>query len=92
MEREIKIKVLDKDLKGNYANLMRVSHTKEEFFLDFANILPGQDGVIVSRIITNPGHFKRMVLVLNDNLKKYEENFGKIEESQDLKTEFGFKV
>jgi hypothetical protein len=69
-------------MKGNYANNMFASHTKEEFILDFINIAffppPGQ-GVAVSRVITSPGHFKRMIAALNENLKKYEEQFGKIE-------------
>ncbi len=90
--QEIKIKVADEELKGKYANFMRVSHTKEEFVLDFANVLPNEGGMMVARIITSPGHLKRIVSALSENLKRYEENFGKIEQSQDPETEFGFKA
>lgn len=82
-QQNINIKIPDDVLKGTYSNNMFVSHTKEEFILDFTNITffppPGQ-GIATAKIITNPGHFKRMVAALTDNLKKYEEQFGKIED------------
>jgi hypothetical protein len=33
---------------------------------------------LVSRIIVSPGHVKRIVSALNDNLKKYEQKFGEV--------------
>lgn len=84
-QQNINIKIPDEQLKGNYANNMFASHTKEEFILDFINISffppPGQ-GIQTAKIITSPGHFKRMVAALQDNLKRYETQFGKIEEAQ----------
>jgi hypothetical protein len=41
--------------------------------------------------MTNPGHFKRMVNAMNENLKKYEDQFGEIKESAALEKEIGFK-
>ncbi|MEJ0021564.1 MAG: DUF3467 domain-containing protein [Candidatus Doudnabacteria bacterium] len=80
-QQNINVKITDDVLKGAYANNMFVSHTKEEFILDFINITffppPGQ-GIATAKVITNPGHFKRIVAALSDNLKKYEEQFGKI--------------
>lgn len=90
-EREIKIKVKDEDLKGVYANLMQVSHTKEEFVLDFFLVsLP--EGILTSRVIISPGHFKRMIKTLAENVAKYEEKFGKIEEAPGPETSLGFQV
>ena len=81
-QQNINIKIPDDILKGNYSNNLFISHTKEEFILDFINVSlfppPGQ-GIAVAKIITNPGHFKRMVAALTDNLNKYETQFGKIE-------------
>ena len=81
-QNNINIKIPDEILKGSYSNNVFISHTKEDFILDFINVSffppPGQ-GIAVAKVITNPGHFKRMVAALNDNLKKYEEQFGKIE-------------
>ncbi len=90
-KREIKIKITDEVMKGAYANFMKVSHTKEEFVLDFANIVP-PTGIISARVITSPGHLKRIIGALGYNLKKYEERFGKIEEAEGPKEEkVGFR-
>ena len=90
-KREIKIKITDDIMKGAYANFMKVSHTKEEFVLDFANIVP-PTGIISARVITSPGHLKRIIGALEYNLKKYEERFGKIKEAEGLKEEkVGFR-
>lgn len=74
----------DEDLKGRYANLMSVSHTGEEFVLDFFAVTPSSSGqargTLVSRVVTSPPHFKRIVAALEDNLEKYEAQFGDIEE------------
>lgn len=56
--KEIQIKAEDKILKGVYANVMYIAHTKEEFVLDFLNIFPPQRN-LVSRIFTSPGHIKK---------------------------------
>ena len=81
-QQNINIKMPDDMLKGVYSNNMFASHTKDEFILDFINVSffppPGQ-GIAVAKVITNPGHFKRMLAALNDNLKKYEDQFGKID-------------
>ena len=67
-------------IKGVYTNNMQVSHTKEEFILDFMNISHTPQLIsLVSKVITNPAHFKRIVAALQDNLKKYEDKFGVID-------------
>ncbi len=77
-QQNINIKIEDDILKGAYSNIMFASHNKEEFVLDFMSVF-GQQGIAVAKVITSPGHFKRIVAALNDNLKRYEEQFGKIE-------------
>lgn len=89
--KQIQIRAKDDDLKGSYSNLMQVVHTKEEFVLDFFNVT-GQAGVLASRVILSPGHFKRMLLALQDNLKKHEDAFGKIETADAPNNEVGFKA
>ena len=88
-EKEITIKINDDELRGVYANFMRVTHTKEEFVLDFANVVPPH-GIITSRVITSPGHFKRIVKALQENLRMYESRFGAIKEAEEPKKEIGF--
>lgn len=77
-QQNVNIKVDDATLKGAYSNLMFASHTKEEFVLDFMSVF-GPQGIQVAKILTSPGHFKRIVAALTDNLKKYEDQFGKVE-------------
>jgi len=89
-KKQIKIKIRDEELKGVYSNLMQVSHTREEFCLDFFNVFPPQ-GILVARVLMNPAHLKRMIIALQENLKKYEEKFGEIEATERPETEIGFQ-
>ena len=91
-EQQIKIRAKDEDLKGTYSNMMQVLHTtKEEFILDFYFISP-PEGVLSSRVIMSPGHLKRMIRALEDNVAKYEQKFGKIEEASVPESSLGFHV
>ncbi|MFH1610848.1 MAG: DUF3467 domain-containing protein [Patescibacteria group bacterium] len=92
-QKQMQIKIDDNTLKGVYANAMQVFHSKEEFVLDYMNLSPHQGvGIITSRVIISPGHAKRMIAALSDNLKKYEDQFGKIEEADAPNNELGFKT
>ena len=75
----VNIKISDEVLKGVYANMMMVAHTKDEFVLDFINMFPPQ-GSVNARGITSPTHLKRVVAALADNIKKYESQFGVIKD------------
>ena len=91
-QKQLQIKISDDVLKGAYANAMQILHTKEEFVLDFMNLSPHQGvGIVNSRVIMSPGHVKRVIAALQDNLKKYESNFGKIEEAE-APSELGFQA
>jgi hypothetical protein len=79
-QQEINIKIGDDELKGRYSNLLRIAHTREEFILDFINLVPPQ-GVVTSRIVTSPGHLKRIIRALETNLRRYEETHGSIVEA-----------
>lgn len=89
--QQIKIKVPDEVLKGVYSNMMQASHTPEEFILDFMNIV-GVTGVLASRVIVSPGHMKRIVGALQENLKKFEEQFGAIKVTDAPTNNFGFRT
>lgn len=88
-EQQVQLKASDDALKGQYSNLMMIGHTKEEFILDFFSLTP-QGGQLVSRIFTSPGHAKRVLSALADNLKKYEAQFGPVAEASAPAGEFGF--
>ncbi len=78
--RGMNVKITDEELKGRYANLVRITHTREEFILDFINMVPPQ-GAVIARVITSPGHLKRLIRALSSNLDLYEKGFGSIEEA-----------
>ncbi|MBR5655549.1 MAG: DUF3467 domain-containing protein [Prevotella sp.] len=76
---------LQMDLKpeiaaGVYSNLALISHSHSDFVLDFARILPGMPKPeVCSRIILAPEHAKRLLGALQENIHKYEQEFGKID-------------
>jgi len=74
------IKIQDNIPGAEYSNLMQVRHNKDEIMLMFANVMP-PTGKTVAKVVTNPSHFKKIVNALQDNLKKYEEKYGIIEQS-----------
>lgn len=76
----LNIKITDDTLKGVYSNSMLVTHTREEFVIDFLNTFP-PEGIVTSRIITSPGHLKRIIRALADNVNKYEKAYGEIKEA-----------
>lgn len=79
-QQGLNIKISDDELKGRYSNLLRITHTREEFILDFINVVPPQ-GVVTSRITTSPGHMKRIVQALQENLQKYEATYGEVRQA-----------
>ena len=79
-QQKIQIKVPDEIMRGAYANAMAVFHTREEFVIDFLNVFPPA-GIATARIITSPGHMKRIIRALHENLRRYEDNFGTVVEA-----------
>jgi len=79
-EVKLEIQVDDEIAQGVYANLAVVNHSDAEFTLDFIFVQPQAPRAKVrSRVITSPKHVKRLLMALQDNLKKYEKQFGTIE-------------
>lgn len=90
-QKQIQIKAKDETLAGHYSNVAQISHKKEEFVLDFMSVFPPA-GTLNSRVIMSPGHFKRLMKAMQDNLQKYESRFGSIQESDEPETVYGFPV
>jgi hypothetical protein len=65
---------------GVYSNLALISHAHSEFVLDFIRMLPGlPKPEVCSRVILAPEHAKRLLQALQENVFKYEQEFGKID-------------
>ncbi len=63
--------------RGCYSNCMLVTHNPEEFLIDW--LLNSPNGVnLVSRVILSPGHVRRIIDALSENLGKYEDRFGPV--------------
>ena len=89
--QKLNIKATDQDLRGQSANNTMISHTKEEFVLDFINMLPPHP-LLVQRIIIHPGHAKRLLRALAEQVERYESSFGKLEDVGAEKPNIGFQA
>ena len=75
----IEIQLDEQVAQGNYCNLAIIAHSTSEFVLDFATMLPGLPKARVkSRVVLTPEHAKRLLLSLQENITRYENNIGKI--------------
>jgi len=90
--QQIQIEIDDLTAQGVYSNLAVISHSKEEFIIDFIFIqLQVPKAKVRSRVITSPQHIKRFLFALQENIKKYEEKFGEIKiEPKEEQPKIGF--
>ncbi len=95
VQQRIQIQLDDNIADGHYANLVLINHSPAEFVLDFARIVPGSPKARVqTRVILAPAHTKSLLLALETNIKKYEENYGeiKLHAKTDSEKSFGFQA
>jgi hypothetical protein len=90
-QQQMQVKVTDEVLAGVYANMAQVAHTPEEFVIDFMNLFP-PSGIVTSRVIVSPQHMKRIIAALQDNLKRYQEQFGEIKGGSEQQPHIGFRT
>ena len=77
---QIQLQIEDAIANGAYVNMAMVNHNETEFVIDFIYVQPQMPKAQVrSRVINSPKHVKRFLLALQDNVAKYEAQFGKIE-------------
>jgi hypothetical protein len=66
-------------LEPIYSNFALISHSPSEIIMDLAQMLPNQPQVRVkARAVLTPLNAKLLLRALQDNLAKYEANFGEI--------------
>ena len=71
---EIQVELTDEIAQGTYSNLAIIAHSSSEFIIDFIRIVPGTPKAKVkSRIILTPDNAKRLLLALQDNINKFDE-------------------
>lgn len=80
-QQQVQIKADEKELLGQYSNLAVVHHNAEEFTLNFIYLFPTvPQGKLVSSLILNPRHAKRLLRALQENMARYEAQFGALPE------------
>ncbi len=85
--QQIQIITGDELARGRYSNNMAVSHSPEEFIIEW--LLNSPSGThLVSRVIVSPGHMKRIIDALSDNMRKYEGKFGPVRSIERQDQEF----
>lgn len=76
-QMKIQIRGNDAMLGGAYANHLMVHMTKEEFALDFINLVPPHAS-LNGRIMVTPANFKRMMQAMQNSLDRFEKEFGEL--------------
>ncbi len=92
--QQISVELGEKEAEGIYSNLALITHSPAEFVIDFTRMLPGVPKTkVYARIIMTPQHAKSLLLALQENVGKYESQFGEIKlyPDQQRRSEFGFK-
>jgi len=88
----INVEISPEQSEGIYSNIVLIAHSPSEFILDFGRMLPGlQKAKVFARIIMTPPNALLLKDALEENLKKYEERFGKIKLFGKEAKEIGFK-
>ena len=80
--------------QGEYANFAIIAHSSSDFIVDFARVLPGvPKAQVKSRVILAPEHAKRLLMALQENVLRYEREFGPIKiPNQEPRTVAPFSV
>ncbi len=77
--QQITIELGEKEAEGIYSNLAIISHSPAEFVIDFTRLLPGVPKArVLARIVMTPQHAKMFLQALQENIARYEKQYGEI--------------
>ena len=77
--QQINIELTPEQGEGIYSNLALITHSPAEFVFDFTRILPGVPKTkVYARIIMTPQHAKSFLKALEENVNKFEAQYGEI--------------
>ncbi len=80
-ENQMNIELTEDIALGVYSNLAIITHSPAEMVCDFIQVMPGMPkGKVRSRVIMTPQNAKRFMKALIENVQKYEQNFGHIDD------------
>ena len=76
----MEVKLDDDVAQGMYINLAMIHHEETEFTIDLMYMQPHRRRATVrARAISSPVHTKRLLMALQEQIRRYEERFGAIE-------------
>lgn len=79
-KKELQIELPAEVTDGIYSNLAVIAHSTSEFVVDFLILTPGaQKAKVKSRVLMTPENAKRLLGALQENVKRYEQQFGEID-------------
>ncbi len=82
-EGQINVELSEEIAEGVYSNLAIINHSPSEFVLDFIKIMPGvPKAKVKSRIVLTPQHAKRFLRALNENVARFEQQHGEIQDTE----------
>ena len=82
-QQQINIELPEDQAEGIYSNLAIISHSPQEFVFDFIRVMPGvPKAKVKARVVVTHEHAKRLMKALIDNVKKYESQFGHINDKE----------
>jgi hypothetical protein len=88
---QLNIEISEEVSEGIYANLAIITHSHAEFVVDFVNVMPGTPkSKVKSRIIMTPTHAKRFMKAMIENVKKFENTNGNIQDIEAVEIPFNF--
>ncbi len=86
----MEIKIDDEIARGIYANLCLINHSDAEFIFDFVFIQPArQQSNVPNRLIMAPKNANRLMMRLQQQVKAYEDRFGKLDITPPVKMDIG---
>ena len=90
---QLNIEISEEVAEGIYSNLAIITHSHAEFVIDFVSVMPGAPkSKVKSRIILTPFHAKRLMKAIVENVQKFEDTNGTIQDmdgSVELPFNFG---
>ncbi|SFC51173.1 Protein of unknown function [Flexibacter flexilis DSM 6793] len=82
-ENQLNIELPEEIAEGIYSNLVLIAHSNTEFVFDFIRMMPGvPKAKVKSRIVMTPEHARRLLAALAENIERYEQAFGGIQEGK----------
>lgn len=88
---QLNIEITEEIAEGQYANLAIITHSHAEFVIDFVNVMPGTPkSKVKSRLIMTPQHAKRFMKAIMENISRFEDSHGQIQDLEAVEIPMNF--